>query len=485
VKRTTFEFPIQLSRGGEPLRTQLIRALRSAVQNGRLPAGSALPATRVLAADLGLSRGIVVEAYEQLIAEGYFTARRGAATRVAASHAGAINERRSRAAARAPLAAPPPRFDFRPGMPDVSLFPARAWMRALRRAWASGSSAHLDYPDPRGVTETRAALATYLNRSRATIADAERIVMCTGFAQAARLAGEVLHARGVRRIAVEDPGHVEQCADLAAAGIELVRIPVDASGLVVERLLRTSVRAVLVAPAHQYPTGAVLAPERRAALLEWAVRREAYIIEDDYDAEYRYDHEPIGALQGLAPEHVIYAGSASKMLAPSLRQGWLVSPRALVSDVAIAKLGADRGSPTLEQRAFAAFLDVGDLDRHLRRTRTVYRQRRDLMVAALRASLPDAEIRGVAAGTHLLVELPRSVDERALVDAAARAGIRVYAGRIYHSKPERARPSLLLGYGSILDEDIPLGIRELAALVRASAFRGSRHPTRGHTPPAA
>ena len=271
MKRTTFEFPISLSRGGEPLRTQLIRALRSAVQHGRLPAGSVLPATRVLAADLGLSRGIVVEAYEQLIAEGYFTARRGAATRVAATHTGAIRERRSRATALAPLA-PPPRFDFRPGVPDVSLFPARAWMRALRRAWASGSSAHLDYPDPRGVTETRAALATYLNRSRATIADAERIVMCTGFAQAARIAGEVLRARGIRRIAVEDPGHVEQCADLAAAGIELVRIPVDASGLVVERLLRTSVRAVLVAPAHQYPTGAVLAPERRAALLEWAVR---------------------------------------------------------------------------------------------------------------------------------------------------------------------------------------------------------------------
>ena len=485
MKRTTFEFPIQLSRGGEPLRTQLIRALRSAVQNGRLPAGSVLPATRVLAADLGLSRGIVVEAYEQLIAEGYFTARRGAATRVAATHAGAIGERRSRATARAPLAAPPPRFDFRPGVPDVSLFPAGAWMRALRRAWASGSSAHLDYPDPRGVTETRAALASYLNRSRATIADAERIVMCSGFAQAARIAGEVLRRRGIRRIAVEDPGHVEQCADLAAAGIELVRIPVDASGLVVERLLSTSVRAVLVAPAHQYPTGAVLAPERRAALLEWAVRREAYIIEDDYDSEYRYDHEPIGALQGLAPEHVIYAGSASKMLAPSLRLGWLVLPRALVADVAIAKLGADRGSPTLEQRALATFLDTGDLDRHLRRTRTVYRQRRDLIVSALRTSLPDSEIRGVAAGTHLLVELPRSVDERALVDAASRAGIRIYPGHVYHSKPEHARPSLLIGYGSILDEDIALGIRELAALTRASASRGSRHPTRGRTPPEA
>jgi GntR family transcriptional regulator/MocR family aminotransferase len=467
MKRTTFDFPVSLMRGGEPLRAQLIRGLRAAVQGGRLAAGSALPATRVLASDLGVSRGLVVEAYEQLLAEGYLIAKRGAATRVAGEHPAGHRDRRQSGIPRPmPQPAPPPRFDFRPGVPDVSLFPARAWMRALRRAWAGGSSVLLDYPDPRGVEAARIALATYLNRSRATIAEPDRVVMCTGFAQAARLVGEVLRERGVRRIAVEDPGHAEQCADLGAAGLELVPVPVDASGLVVDRLLHTDAGAVLVAPAHQYPTGAVLDPARRAALLEWAVRRGAFIIEDDYDAEYRYDHEPVGAIQGLAPERVVYVGSASKMLAPSLRQGWLVLPDSLAAGVAAAKLAADRGSPALEQRALAAFLEAGELDRHLRRTRAIYRRRRDALVDALRACLPDAGIRGVAAGTHLLVDLPPGVDEAPLVEAAARAAIRVYPASVYHARPDAAPPALLLGYGSIVEADIEPGVKRLAGLIR-------------------
>lgn len=465
MKRTTFDFPLELSRGDEPLRAQLIRSLRAAVQRGRLAPGSALPASRVLARDLGISRGLVVEAYEQLIAEGYFVARRGAATRVARdprTGTGAARPRGASGAFTHPDA--PARFDFRPGVPDVSLFPARAWMRALRRAWAGGTPVLLDYPDPCGVEATRVALASYLNRSRATVADAGRVVVCTGFAQAARVICEVLRARGVRRVAVEDPGHAEQCADLRAAGVELVPVPVDASGIIVERLARVDVGAVLVAPSHQYPTGAALAPSRRAALLEWAARRKAFVIEDDYDSEYRYDQEPIGSLQGRAPEQVIYIGTASKMLAPALRLGWLVLPHALVSAVAAAKISADRGSPALEQRALAAFLEAGELDRHLRRTRGIYRRRRDLLVTALRTHMPHASIRGVAAGTHLLIELSGGSDEEALVAAAARAGIRVFPGAVYHAKPRSAPPSILVGYGCIRDDDIESGVRQLAQL---------------------
>lgn len=469
MKRTTFDFPLGISRGDEPLRTQLIRGLRAAVQAGRLAAGSPLPATRVLASDLGVSRGLVVEAYQQLVAEGYLTARHGAATRVA-NDPRAGNGAKKKTEAPRPFSEPdaPARFDFRPGLPDVTLFPARAWMRALRRAWASGTSILLDYPDPRGVEAARVALASYLNRSRATLADPERVLVCTGFAQAVRMVCEVLYARGIRRVAVEDPGHAEQCANMRASGVELVPIPVDDGGLIVDKLARADVRAVLVAPAHQYPTGAVMSPERRAALLQWAVRRNAFVIEDDYDSEYRYDHEPIGALQGLAPEHVVYIGTASKMLAPSLRLGWLVQPRALTAELVSAKLGADRGSPALEQRALAAFLEAGDLDRHLRRTRAIYRRRRDLLVAALEKHLPRATIRGVAAGNHVLVDLPIGTDEAELVRAAARAGIRCYGGSIYHAKPKAAPPSILLGYGCIQEKEIDGGVRRLADLVRRS-----------------
>lgn len=473
MKRTAFDFPITLARGAEPMRTQLLRELRSALQSGRLRAGSALPSSRVLAADLGVSRGLVVAAYEQLAAEGYLVARRGSATRVA-SRAGVTRRgsaSRNAAASRsgpdgASAAAWRPRFDFRPGIPDVSLFPARAWMRALRRAWANGAAAVLDYPDPRGVEPARIALAAYLNRSRATVADAERVVLCTGFAQAARLVAEVLRARGVRRIAVEDPGHAEQCADLRAAGLELVPVPVDEGGLCVEALAGLNVGAVLVTPAHQYPTGAVLDPQRRSALLRWADARHAFVLEDDYDAEYRYDRAPVGALQGLAPERVIYIGTASKMLAPSLRQGWLVLPHALVADTCRAKLSADRGSPALEQLALAHFLDAGELDRHLRRTRAIYARRRDALVAAFRRHLPAVRLSGAAAGLHLLITLPLGSDEARVVAVAAQADIRIYGARDYHASPAAAPPALLLGYGGIPEEEIDAGV---SALVRVIA----------------
>ncbi len=472
MKRTTLEVFLPLRRGnGETLRAQLLRGVRDAVQSGRLATGVPMPSTRALAADLGLSRGVVVDVYEQLVAEGYLRAARGSATRVAPRsqrHDVRQAVRPARAPATPAQPSHPMRFDFRPGVPDTSLFPRRAWLHALRRALEADASA-LDYPDPRGAEQTRAALAAYLNRSRATVAAADRIVLCTGFAQAARLVGEVLRARGVRRIAVENPGHAEQCSDLRATGLELVPVPIDDRGLRTERLLDVDVGAVLVTPAHQYPNGVVLSADRRSALLEWASSRRALIIEDDYDAEYRYDREPIGALQGLAPDRVAYVGTASKVLAPALRQGWLVLPTALVDDVARAKLSADRGSPALEQLAMARFLEAGELDRHLRRTRAIYRRRRDVLVEALGRYLPDLTIRGIAAGLHLLCELPRSVDESRLVAAAASRGIRVYGARAYHANPAAAPAAILVGYGGIDEERIDAGVRALAALVQCGA----------------
>lgn len=460
MKRTTFEVLLPVARrNGEPLRTQLVRELRSAIQCGRLAPGTALPSSRRFANDLGLSRGIVVEAYEQLVAEGYLVARRGSATRVGARTPPTDVRCKPPGAAHVPR----PRFDFRPGVPDLSLFPKRAWLRAFRRVFDADPA--LDYPDPQGVAAAREALATYLNRSRATVADASRVMLCTGFAQAARLVSEVLYARGVRRLAVEDPGHAEQCADMRSAGLELVPIPVDGNGIRVDLLRGLDVGGVLVTPAHQYPTGAVLDSERRAALLAWAARRNAFILEDDYDAEYRYDREPIGALQGLAPDRVVYFGSASKMLVPSLRQGWLVVPNELVADISRAKLAADRGSPSLEQLALAAFIEAGELDRHLRRTRAIYRRRRNALVSALSEHLPELNILGVAAGLHLLVELPRGTNEAELVSAAAKRRIRIYGAAAYHADPDSAPPAIVIGYGGLPEEEIERGVKRLAEVV--------------------
>jgi GntR family transcriptional regulator / MocR family aminotransferase len=462
MKRTTSaaELLVRLERRrGMPLRVQLERELRSAIQCGRLPPGSLLPSSRALAADLGLSRGVVVEAYEQLFAEGYLSARHGSSTRVA-------TRRRQASLLPAPSPQPAsPRFDFRPGLPDFSLFPRRRWMMSMRRALAAVPDLAFDYPDPRGIESARVALATYLNRARGTAVHSNNVLFCSGSAQGIGLICRVLKKRRVRALAVEDPGHADQCTDIQSAGLETPRIPVDAEGIKVERLARSGAGAVLVTPAHQYPAGVVLAPKRRAELLDWAERTRSLVIEDDYDAEYRYDREPIGALQGLAPERVIYVGSASKVLSPALRLGWLAAPSDLATDIAQAKLQADRGSSVFEQLALADFLDHGELDRHLRRTRPVYRQRRDTLVRALKVHLPDTVVHGVAAGLHLLIELDAAVDEESVVASAARRSVRVYGARPYRAHARVGPPALIVGYGGISSALIDEGVRELARVI--------------------
>jgi GntR family transcriptional regulator/MocR family aminotransferase len=465
MNRTTSGGELLLSiarRRGGSLRVQLERELRLAIQQGRLKANALVPSTRALASDLGLSRGVVVEAYEQLLAEGYLRAARGSGTRVAFRRADVEPLEASKSAET------PPKYDFRPGLPDLELFPRRTWLMAMRRALAGAPDSAFDYPDPRGAPPAREALAAYLNRVRATRAHADNVVFFNGSAQGIGLVCRLLRERGARKLAVEDPGHADQCTDIQAAGLATPRIPVDERGLTVDRLERADADAVLVTPAHQFPTGAALAPERRAALLEWAERRRAIIIEDDYDAEYRYDREPVGALQGLTPERVVYVGSASKTLSPALRMGWVVAPRALVSGLADAKLHADRGSPAPEQVALGEFIESGEFDRHIRRTRSIYRKRRDALSAALKKHLPRLRVHGVAAGLHVYIELPAGANERAIVDAAQQRSIRVYGAASYRARPSAGPPALVVGYGALREERIDEAVRQLARVLRGN-----------------
>jgi GntR family transcriptional regulator/MocR family aminotransferase len=436
------------------LRAQLEHQLREGVRSGTLRHGAALPSTRALARQLGVARGVVMEAYAQLAAEGYLVSSQGAPTRVAA--------RAAAAATGAPPGEPPvPRFDFRPGAPDVALFPRTAWATAMRQALRDAPDARFSYSDPRGTPELRTALATYLGRVRGVAADPQTTMVTSGLTQGLVLTCRALASRGVRRIAVEEPGSADLRAPIAGAGLEWVATDVDGSGLDVDALDRADVGAVLVTPAHQYPTGVVLAPERRAALLEWAVRRDAFVLEDDYDAEYRYDRQPVGALQGLDPRRVAYMSSISKTVAPALRVGWLVPPPALAEATEREKLADDRGTPVLTQLGLAVLLERGELDRHVRSSRLVYRRRRDVLIEALARHLPELEPRGAAAGLHLLVDLPDDVDEAALVQAAEQRGIGLDGLRPHSARPHR--PAVILGYGRIAEPAIEPGVRALVA----------------------
>jgi GntR family transcriptional regulator/MocR family aminotransferase len=303
------------------------------------------------------------------------------------------------------------------------------------------------------------------------------MLLCTGFAQGMRLVCDALRARGVSRMAVENPSHAFESGDVRASGLELVPIPVDENGLCVDRLARFNVGAVLVAPAHQYPTGAILSPSRRSGLLDWAEQKGVFVVEDDFDGEYRYDSEPIGALQGLAPERVIYIGSASKILAPGLRVGWVLLPGELVQDLSQIKLDADRGSPMTDQLALAQFIAGGDLDRHLRRTRLLYRRRREFLATALRRELPGLRIRGIRARLYLTLELPQGTDESAIIAEGKRHSIGLYGTRAYYARPEAAPPGLLLGYCRLSERNAVEGVRRIASMIRCGGRRrGDNHP---------
>ena len=469
-----------------PLHRQLERQLRNGIREGRLAEGSLLPSTRALSRELGISRGIVVEAYEQLAAEGYLASRPGGTTRVARSAAPA-------AVRSSEPEAIPILYDFRPGRPDVGQFPRDAWLRSIRRVFNEAPSERLSYLDGRGIPELRDALAAYLNRVRGTAADGAGMIISSGFTQGMLLVSRVLASSGARRIGVEEPSQSDARRTIRDCGLESVGIPVDGAGIRVDILDSTEIDAVLVTPAHQYPTGAVLPAERRAALAAWATRRRALIIEDDYDAEFRYDREPIGAIQGLCPDNVVYIGSASKILAPGLRLGWLVVPAPRVDAIAKEKKVVDLGSSAIDQLAFADFLSRGELDRHLRRLRPIYRRRRDAILAALARYLPELRPVGASAGLHVLVWLPDDVDEAALVREASAAGIGLEGAASSGTTPN-PRAGVIFGYGSADERTIDEGVRRLASVlasvradgrrVAASATAGSaRPPLPGGPPP--
>ncbi|HEY3021269.1 MAG TPA: PLP-dependent aminotransferase family protein [Solirubrobacteraceae bacterium] len=450
------------------LRRQLALELRRAIQDGRLGAGARLPPSRALARDLGLARSVVVEAYGQLVADGYLEARQGSGTRVRAVG-------RRDASARKPARRPrPPAVRFVGGLPDPALFPRRAWQRHYRAALDALPDPQLGYPHPQGAPALRDALARYLGRVRGVVTAPGQIVVTTGFTQALVLICRALRARGTQAVAVEDPCFGLHREAIAATGLRPVPVPVDDGGLDVARLAEHEVGAVLVAPAHSYPLGALLSAERRARLSAWAQRTGALVIEDDYDAEFRYDRAPIGALQGLAPDRVAYGGCVSKTLTPALRLGWLAAPAWLVGDLRREKALDDMGSPLLEQLALARLIDDGGLAAHLRRVRPVYRRRRDAALAALAASLPHARPRGIAAGLHLYAELPATCDERALVDAARRRGVLVEGAATHWADPAAAPPALVLGYGSQTEAATRRGL----AVLRAAQDGASLQPGR-------
>ncbi|MEV0175053.1 PLP-dependent aminotransferase family protein [Streptomyces sp. NPDC050803] len=430
-------------------RAGLERALRDAVRDGRLAPGERLPATRRLAEELGVSRNTVKAAYDQLVAEGYLTARQGSGTQVAPLPPSAAEPAKATAHAREP------RFDLRPGSPDVGAFPAAAWLRALRRAVAVAPSLAYDYGDPRGRIELRTALSGYLGRARGVIAPPERIVITSGYVQGLALLTRVLEGG---EFAMEDPGLPFHRQVVRRNGGTVVPVRVDERGACVEGLGDPA--AVVVTPAHQYPTGVTLHPERRRALTDWARARAALIVEDDYDGEFRYDRQPVGALQGMAPGQVVYLGTASKTLGPALRLGWMVLPPQLVDAVADAKLHSDHHTESLGQLALAELIDSHAYDRHVRASRLRYRRRRDRLVDRLGAR---RSVRGIAAGLHALVEVD---DEPAVLARAEAAGLAV--GRLgdhWHEEGGARPQGLVVGYGTPRERVYPEALEMLGKVL--------------------
>jgi GntR family transcriptional regulator/MocR family aminotransferase len=468
------ELLVRLDRSAsQPLRAQLEATLREAIRGSRLRAGERLPSSRELARALGISRGMVQDCYGQLLAEGYLTSRTGSATRVAdisGQQAAAVGPV---AFLPQPLAGQPPEApliaDFQPGVPDLSSFPRTDWAWAIKQACTHAATADLGYGDPRGSAALREVLAGYLRRVRAAAASPAQMIISTGFAQGINL---VLHAlarqSGVTRVAFEDPGYGSAQADetvraALARGIRVTYVPVDEHGIVVSELAASGAHAVVVTPAHQSPTGVVLSPARRHALTDWARRGGGYVIEDDYDSEFRYDKEPVGVLQGLAPDQVFLLGTASKALAPAVRLGWVHAPSAFAAAVAAEKEMSDRGSCTLDQLALATLLTTGRYDRHLRRMRNVYAARRAALTDAFARHAPGVQLTGLAAGFHAVALLPPSADETAVIAAALERRVGLHGIRAYRANSDAAAPpALVMGFGNVRERAIEPAIAVVA-----------------------
>lgn len=456
------ELLISVDRQGTgSLQAQVERQLRDAIRGGTLRPGSEVPSTRDLARDLGISRPLVMEAYAQLAAEGYLALRQGAVPRVADTAPGQQVQDNLPPESISTLSF---RYDFRPGSPDLSTFPSARWLKAVEAALKAMAPADFGYGQRYGVLPLRQALADYLGRVRGVSADPRQILITSGFEQARTSMARALKRRGVTRLALEDPGYYDRDVWLAA-GLKLIPIPVDKDGIDVAALARSEAQAVLLTPAHQSPTGVVMSGARRLALASWLRDNNAVALEDDYDAEFRYDRAPIGALQGLAPGHVVYAGTASKTLAPALRLGWMVVPADLLLTLEDELRLMDCGRGRIEQFSLAHFITTGDYDRHLRKMRAVYRDRREALLAVVRSELPEAEVDGISAGLHATVRFPRRLDEATILENADRRGIGLSFMRRHYLGAAPAESTLLLNYASMPESALRTALRTLAPMI--------------------
>jgi GntR family transcriptional regulator/MocR family aminotransferase len=437
-------------------------ALRESIRTGRLRGGSRLPGSRSLATDLGLARGTAVQAYAQLVAEGWLVPVPGSGTRVA----DVPHEPPGSARDPATAAAAGPVIEMRPGIPDLGSFPRTAWAAGVRRALATASHGALDYPEPVGLPALRTAVAGYLARTRGVLCGPDAVVITAGFTQGLALMARALHRRGVRAIATENPGLAHHRTVLRAAGLTVTPLTVGPGGADPQDVAG---RAALLTPAHQHPTGVVLAPEYRYRFIGWARRHDAYLIEDDYDGEFRYGQRPVGAMQALSPERIVYAGSTSKSLAPGVRLGWFVVPEPLRRDLATVIAEAGAAVSAVDQLAMADLLTRGDYDRHIRRMRRTYRRRRAELADRL-AEVTTTPLEGIAAGMHALLPLASAAQERRLIRAGRRQGLHLTGlhGSGYWHDPadERQAAALILGYAAPPAHAWQAALTRLGELVR-------------------
>ncbi|MFF9781107.1 GntR family transcriptional regulator / MocR family aminotransferase [Streptomyces sp. SceaMP-e96] len=427
--------------GAGRLGLRLAGLLRELLRTGGLPAGTLMPPSRSVAETFGVSRGVVVTAYEQLLAEGFLIARQGAGTRVADSLTAATPS--------VMPSLPPPMA--RPGLPDLGGFPRARWLAAYRHVLMNMSSADFGYGDPRGHQQLRAELAVYLRRTRGSVIDPERVVVVNGVAEGLALLGDVVAASGRPRIGVEDPASPGARELMARRGLAVVGVPVDGEGIVVDAIREPGrLGAILLTPAHQYPTGVILSPARRHALIELACEHRVLLVEDDYDGAFRYARDPVGCLQGLAPDVTVLLGSVSKTLAPALRLGWLVAPRAWQEQLVARRVVTSLAGQAVDELAFAHLLLTGGYDIHVRQMRRRYHKRRMHLVAELDAAEPEVVVRGDASGLHLLAELPQRVCEHAVLSSLRLNGFDVQGlAECRVVCPPDAPGGLVIGYASL------------------------------------
>ncbi|SDS99510.1 MocR-like pyridoxine biosynthesis transcription factor PdxR [Microlunatus soli] len=434
---------LELGDPSAPLSRRLMNALRSGIRDGRLPAGSALPPSRLLAGELGCSRWAVTEAYGQLVAEGYLSANQGSATRV--RDLGAVQ---TGARSRPIPVEQRPRFDLAPGVPDLAAFPRSRWAESYRRAVLERPTGRLTGSAMIGSLDARTVITDYLRRTRQVLENPTQLNLSTGATAATGWVARLLFATGHRRIAVEDPSWHGLRDAARRVGLELVPIEVDQDGLRVEQLDDHDVRAVIVTPAHQFPTGVALSASRRLALIDWARRVDGTIIEDDYDAEFRYDRRPVASLQGMAPDRVVLVGSVSKTLTSSVGLGWVVLPQQLIMQILAEDLERGAGPSGFVVDAMGTMIKNGWYERHLRSTRTTYRRRRAALLAAIEELLPQCRVTGMPAGLHLVLRLPDGTDVDRVVGAAATHGVGVIGLDRYRLRPVD-EPALVLGFGNL------------------------------------